>query len=107
MNYHLYIHFKIIIMFLFAISAILLFILKPFDAKAFLYKIYYTINELNYNDIFNVTPDIVVLDDCLPSKGNWMKDPNIINLIENAKHYNKIFILTISTWHDTRTKMLF
>ena len=39
MNYYLHIHFKIIIMFLFAISAILLFTLKPFDAKAFLYKI--------------------------------------------------------------------
>ena len=36
-----------------------------------------------------------MLDDCLASKGSWMKDPNITELFYNARHYGLTLIITM------------
>jgi len=58
-------------------------------------KLVHKIDKLNYDEIFNTTPGIVIFDECLHSKTDWMKNENITNLFFNAKHYNKIFIVSL------------
>jgi hypothetical protein len=38
---------------------------------------------------------IVVLDDCLSSKGEWKKDPFLVELLFNGRHYHITYILTM------------
>jgi len=38
---------------------------------------------------------ILVMDDCLASKGTWMKDQNILELMQNGRHYKIKFYLTM------------
>uniref|UniRef100_A0A6C0BDJ5 Uncharacterized protein n=1 Tax=viral metagenome TaxID=1070528 RepID=A0A6C0BDJ5_9ZZZZ len=38
---------------------------------------------------------IVVMDDCLASKGAWAKDPNIADLLMNGRHRKLTYILTM------------
>lgn len=38
---------------------------------------------------------IIVLDDCLQSKCNWMNDPAILELFYNGRHYNTSMILSM------------
>jgi hypothetical protein len=37
----------------------------------------------------------LVMDDCLAQKGTWAKDPNILELLQNGRHYHITFILTM------------
>lgn len=37
----------------------------------------------------------LLMDDCLASKGTWMKDPGIMEMFFNGRHYQLIFILTM------------
>lgn len=37
----------------------------------------------------------LVMDDCLAQKGSWMKDQNILELLQNGRHYHITFILTM------------
>ncbi len=37
----------------------------------------------------------VLMDDCLASKGTWMKDKQIIKMFYNGRHYQVMFILTM------------
>ena len=56
---------------------------------------YFTkINNLTENE-FNEYSGSVVFDDCLSSKGNWMKDPEIRELFYNSRHYKTTFIVTM------------
>jgi hypothetical protein len=36
---------------------------------------------------------MLVMDDCMSSKGDWVKDKNIIELFFNGRHYHISFIL--------------
>ena len=38
---------------------------------------------------------ILCMDDCLSSKGKWVKDENILELFFNGRHYHVSFILTM------------
>lgn len=38
---------------------------------------------------------VVVFDDCLSSKGDWAKDPNIAEIFFNGRHYKIMFMLTM------------
>jgi len=38
---------------------------------------------------------IVIMDDCMSSKGTWLKDPNILELFFNGRHHHLSFILTM------------
>jgi hypothetical protein len=38
---------------------------------------------------------IVIMDDCMSSKGTWLKDPNILELFFNGRHHHMSFILTM------------
>lgn len=38
---------------------------------------------------------MLVMDDCLSSKGTWVKDQNIAELFYNGRHYHLSFILTM------------
>ena len=35
------------------------------------------------------------MDDCMSSKGTWLKDPNILELFFNGRHHHLSFILTM------------
>lgn len=37
----------------------------------------------------------LLMDDCLASKGTWLKDPGIMEMFFNGRHYQLIFILTM------------
>lgn len=37
----------------------------------------------------------LIMDDCLAQKGLWAKDPNILELLQNGRHYHITFILTM------------
>lgn len=38
---------------------------------------------------------ILIMDDCLAQKGSWMKDKNILELLQNGRHYHITFVLTM------------
>lgn len=38
---------------------------------------------------------ILVMDDCLASKGTWVKDQNIMEIFFNGRHYKLMYILTM------------
>jgi hypothetical protein len=38
---------------------------------------------------------IVIMDDCMSSKGTWLKDQNILELFFNGRHHHLSFILTM------------
>lgn len=38
---------------------------------------------------------ILIMDDCMSSKGSWLKDPNILELFFNGRHHHLSFILTM------------
>jgi len=38
---------------------------------------------------------IIIMDDCMSSKGTWLKDPNILELFFNGRHHHISFILTM------------
>lgn len=38
---------------------------------------------------------ILIMDDCMSSKGTWLKDPNITELFFNGRHHHLSFILTM------------
>nr|QFG73779.1 MAG: hypothetical protein [Megaviridae environmental sample] len=38
---------------------------------------------------------LLIMDDCLASKGSWAKDGNILNLMQNGRHYHITYILTM------------
>ena len=38
---------------------------------------------------------MVIMDDCMASKGTWLKDPNILELFFNGRHHHLSFILTM------------
>jgi hypothetical protein len=38
---------------------------------------------------------IIIMDDCMSSKGTWLKDPNILELFFNGRHHHMSFILTM------------
>lgn len=38
---------------------------------------------------------ILIMDDCLAQKGSWMKDRNILELLQNGRHYHITFVLTM------------
>jgi hypothetical protein len=38
---------------------------------------------------------ILIMDDCMSSKGTWLKDPNIMELFFNGRHHHLSFILTM------------
>ena len=37
----------------------------------------------------------LIMDDCLASKSSWMKEQNILELLQNGRHYHITFILTM------------
>lgn len=37
----------------------------------------------------------IIMDDCLSKKGSWMKDPPIMELLFNGRHYKIMYILTM------------
>ena len=38
---------------------------------------------------------MIIMDDCMSSKGTWLKDPNILELFFNGRHHHLSFILTM------------
>jgi len=38
---------------------------------------------------------MIIMDDCMSSKGTWLKDPNILELFFNGRHHHVSFILTM------------
>ena len=38
---------------------------------------------------------MLIMDDCMSSKGQWLKDPNILELFFNGRHHHISFILTM------------
>jgi len=38
---------------------------------------------------------MLIMDDCMSSKGSWLKDENILELFFNGRHYHISFILTM------------
>ena len=38
---------------------------------------------------------MLIMDDCMSSKGNWINDPNILELFFNGRHHHLSFILTM------------
>ena len=38
---------------------------------------------------------MLIMDDCMSSKGAWLKDPNILELFFNGRHHHLSFILTM------------
>jgi hypothetical protein len=38
---------------------------------------------------------MLIMDDCMSSKGSWLKDPNILELFFNGRHHHISFILTM------------
>jgi hypothetical protein len=38
---------------------------------------------------------MIIMDDCMSSKGSWLKDPNILELFFNGRHHHVSFILTM------------
>jgi len=38
---------------------------------------------------------MIIMDDCMSSKGSWLKDPNILELFFNGRHHHLSFILTM------------
>jgi hypothetical protein len=38
---------------------------------------------------------MLIMDDCMSSKGEWLKDPNILELFFNGRHHHLSFILTM------------
>jgi hypothetical protein len=38
---------------------------------------------------------MLIMDDCMSSKGTWLKDPNITELFFNGRHHHLSFILTM------------
>jgi len=38
---------------------------------------------------------MIIMDDCMSSKGTWLKDPNILELFFNGRHHHISFILTM------------
>lgn len=38
---------------------------------------------------------VLVMDDCLASKGSWIKDQNIMEIFFNGRHYKLMYILTM------------
>lgn len=38
---------------------------------------------------------LLIMDDCMSSKGSWVKDPNIQELFFNGRHYHVSFILSL------------
>lgn len=54
-------------------------------------------NEKRKNDGRNEKDDrlILIMDDCMSSKGTWLKDPNVLELFFNGRHHHLSFILTM------------
>lgn len=40
---------------------------------------------------------ILIMDDCLSQKGKWSKDPQILEIMMNGRHYKLTYILTMQT----------
>jgi len=38
---------------------------------------------------------LLIMDDCLATKGTWMKEPSMINILQNGRHYKLTYILTM------------
>ena len=38
---------------------------------------------------------MLIMDDCMSSKGEWLKDPQILELFFNGRHHHVSFILTM------------
>ena len=54
-------------------------------------------NKKRLKDGKNVKDDslMLIMDDCMSSKGTWLKDPNILELFFNGRHHHISFILTM------------
>jgi hypothetical protein len=54
-------------------------------------------NEKNKKENKKMIDDraFIVMDDCLSSKGTWMRDEAISNLLYNGRHYHLTYILTM------------
>ena len=50
---------------------------------------------LKKNKILKDDSLILIMDDCMSSKGTWLKDPNILELFYNGRHHHVSFILTM------------
>jgi hypothetical protein len=48
---------------------------------------------------------MLVMDDCMSSKGDWVKDKNIIELFFNGRHYHISFILIMQYAIGIRPEM--
>lgn len=54
-------------------------------------------NKLRIKDGKRVKDDsiMLIMDDCMSSKGTWLKDSNILELFFNGRHHHLSFILTM------------
>lgn len=41
------------------------------------------------------TRSMLIMDDCLAQKSTWLKDQNILELMQNGRHYHIMYILTM------------
>ena len=76
--------------------------MNPFYAKK--YPNAKILDKLDYEEIKRFlqvlpdtqpTPGVIVLDDCLSSKGDWIKNETMMELFYNSRHYNKMLITTM------------
>ena len=54
-------------------------------------------NKKRSKDNKNIKDDslLLIMDDCMSSKGDWIRDPNILELFFNGRHHHLSFILTM------------
>ena len=50
---------------------------------------------IEQNKIIKDDSLMLIMDDCMSSKGTWLKDPNILELFFNGRHHHISFILTM------------
>jgi hypothetical protein len=66
-------------------------------------NIYFRQNKMNEDNVIRKNKGkplkddslILIMDDCMSSKGTWLKDPNILELFFNGRHHHISFILTM------------
>lgn len=54
--------------------------------------------KLRHDEIKTIDPSsILIMDDCLASKGAWAKDQSIMEILMNGRHFKLTYILTMQT----------
>lgn len=54
--------------------------------------------KLNYSQLRRIDPSsILIMDDCLASKGTWAKDQSIMEILMNGRHFKLTYVLTMQT----------